>query len=109
MNLRELLLWGVAGWTAVGALGVSVSLARREREKALRGIAWIAGVWIVYVTALVAVSLGQRQRVVAMGQEQCFGDMCFAVIGVDEVPVFLNRAGGGLARGVWRFVVGERE
>jgi hypothetical protein len=98
MNLRELLLWGVAGWTAVGALGVSVSLARREREKALRGIAWIAGVWIVYVTALVAVSLGQRQRVVAMGQEQCFGDMCFAVIGVDEVPGFLIRDGSRLVR-----------
>jgi hypothetical protein len=39
MNLRELLLWGVAGWTGLGALGVSVSLMRREREKALRGMA----------------------------------------------------------------------
>jgi hypothetical protein len=98
MNLRALLLWGVAGWTAVGALGVSLSLIRREREKVLRGVGWIAGVWLVYIAALVTVSLVQRQRVVAMGQEQCFGDMCFAVIGVDEVPVFLNRDGSRLVR-----------
>ena len=82
----------------MGALGVSVSLMRRERQKALRGMAWIAGVWIVYGTALVAVSLVQRQRVVAMGEEQCFGDMCFTVIGVDEVPGFLIRDGSRLVR-----------
>jgi hypothetical protein len=98
MNLRELLLVGVAGWTVIGALGVSVSLARREREKALHGLGWIAGVWVVYVVALVTVSLVQRQRVVAMGQEQCFDEMCFAVVGVDEVPGFLIRDGSRLVR-----------
>jgi hypothetical protein len=98
MNLRELLLWGVAGWTAVGALGVSVSLVRREREKALRGVVWIAGVWVVYLAAVVTVSLVQPQRVVAMGEEQCFDDLCFAVVGVDEVPGFLIRDGSRLVR-----------
>jgi hypothetical protein len=98
MNLRELLLVGVAGWTVIGTLGVSVSLARREREKALRGVAWIAGVWGVYVVALVTVSLVQPQRVVAMGQEQCFDEMCFAVVGVEEVPGFLIRDGSRLVR-----------
>jgi hypothetical protein len=98
MNLRELLLAGVAGWTLIGTLGVSVSLARREREKALHGMAWIAGVWVAYVIALVTVSLVQRQRVVAMGQEQCFDEMCFAVVGVEEVPGFLVRDGSRLVR-----------
>jgi hypothetical protein len=98
MNLRELLLLGVVGWTAIGALGVSVSLARREREKAVRGVAWIAGVWVVYLVALVTVSLVQPQQVVAMGEEQCFDEMCFAVVGVDEVPGFLIRDGSRLVR-----------
>jgi hypothetical protein len=98
MNLWELLLWGVAGWTAIGALGVSVSLVRRERDKALHGVAWIVGVWVVYLATLVTVSLVQPQRVVAMGQEQCFDDLCYAVVGVDEVPGFLIRDGSRLVR-----------
>jgi hypothetical protein len=98
MNLRELLLLGVAGWTAIGALGVSVSVARRERGKAARGAAWIGGVWVVYLAALVTVSLVQPQRAVGMRQEQCFGEMCFAVVGVDEVPGFLVRDGSRLVR-----------
>jgi hypothetical protein len=98
MNLREFLLVGMVGWTALGALGVSVSLARREREKALRGVKWIAGVWVVYLATLVTVSLVQPQRVVAMGQEQCFDDMCFAVVGAEEVPGFLIRDGSRLVR-----------
>jgi hypothetical protein len=98
MNLPELLLLGVVGWTAIGALGVSVSLARREQEKAVRGAAWIAGVWVVYLGALVTISLAQPQRVVAMGEEQCFDEMCFAVVGVDEVPGFLIRDGSRLVR-----------
>lgn len=98
MNLREFLLVGMVGWTALGALGVSVSLVRREREKALRGVKWIAGVWVVYLATLVTVSLVQPQRVVAMGQEQCFDDMCFAVVGAEEVPGFLIRDGSRLVR-----------
>jgi hypothetical protein len=98
MNLREFLLVGMVGWTALGALGVSVSLVRREREKVLRGVTWIAGVWVVYLAMLVTVSLVQPQRVVAMGQEQCFDDMCFAVVGAEEVPGFLIRDGSRLVR-----------
>jgi hypothetical protein len=98
MNLREFFLVGIVGWTALGALGVSVSLRRREREKALRGVTWIAGVWVVYLATLGTVSLVQPQRVVAMGQEQCFDDMCFAVVGAEEVPGFLIRDGSRLVR-----------
>lgn len=98
MSLPKLLLVGMAGWTALGLLGVSVSLARREREKALRGLAWIGGVWMVYLIALVTVSLMQPQRIIPMGQDQCFDDMCFAVVGVEEVPGFLIRDGSRLVR-----------
>jgi hypothetical protein len=98
MNLWKLLLFGVAGWSAVGMLGVTVSLAHRERARVMRGVAWIAGVWVIYLAALVGTSLAQRQRVLAIGQEQCFGKMCFAVIKVEEVPGFLIRDGSRLVR-----------
>jgi hypothetical protein len=91
MNVRELLMLGLVGWTLLGLLGTLISLVRQERAKAIRGVRWMLVVWVVYLGVLVGVSVGQRQRVIAMGQEQCFDEMCFAVMAVDEVPRFLGR------------------
>ncbi len=98
MKATQLLLAGLVGWTAIGVVGVGVSAWRREREKVRRGVAWLVGVWVVYLCVLVGVSLGQRQKVVAMGDPQCFDEMCFAVTGVEEVPGFLIRDGRRLVR-----------
>ena len=91
MNLRELLLVVVAGWSALGLIGVVISLARGEREKVRKGWMWLVGVWVVYGSVLLGVAMVQPQKVVAMGQDQCFGEMCFAVVGVDEVPQFVGK------------------
>ena len=64
---EELLLLGLVGWTAIGMVGVGVSLTRGERQRVRRGMAWIVGVWVVYLSVVIGVSLVQRQRVVAMG------------------------------------------
>jgi hypothetical protein len=98
MKATELLLLGLVGWTGIGVLGVGVSLWRGERERVRRGVAWLVGVWVVYLFVLMAVSLGQRQRVVAMGVPQCFDEMCFTVTGAEEVPGFLIRDGRRLVR-----------
>jgi hypothetical protein len=98
MKATELLLLGLVGWTAIGVIGVGVSLWRGERQRVRRGIAWLIGVWMVYLCLLTGVSLGQGQRVVAMGEPQCFDDMCFRVTRVEEVPGFLIRDGRRLLR-----------
>jgi len=98
MKATELLLLGLVGWTAIGVIGVSVSVWRGERERVRRGVAWLMGVWVVYLCAVIGVSLGQGQRVVAMGEPQCFGEMCFRVVRVEEVPGFLIRDGRRLLR-----------
>jgi hypothetical protein len=98
MKATELLLLGLVGWTAIGVVGVVVSRVRGERERVRRGIAWLVGVWVVYLCVLVGVSLGQRQRMVAIGEPQCFDEMCFTVTGVEEVPGFLIRDGRRLVR-----------
>ena len=114
MNVRELLLCGLMGWTVIGLTGTAVAWIRGrrgvpgEREKAVRGIGWLVGVWVVYLAVLVGVSLVQRQRVVAMGQEQCYDDMCFAVTGADEVPRFLGRNGIGDGSRLVRVTVSVR-
>jgi len=91
VRLTELLLLGVTGWTALGLVGVVVSWKRGERRRVRRGIAWLSGVWVVYLAALIGVSLGQGQRIMTMGQPQCFDEMCFTVAGVEEVKGFLIR------------------
>jgi len=98
MKATELLLLGLVGWTAIGVIGVGVSLARGERQRVRRGVAWLIGVWVVYLCVVIGVSLEQRQRVVAMGEPQCFDDMCFRVTRVEEVPGFLIRDGRRLLR-----------
>ena len=91
MNLRELLLLALLGWTAIGIIGTAVSLFRRERAKALYGLAWIVGVWLVYLAVLLAFSLRQKQRIVAIGQPLCYDEMCFTVTGVSDVPGLLSQ------------------
>jgi hypothetical protein len=98
MKATELLLLGLVGWTAIGVVGVGVSQWRGERQRVRRGIAWLVGVWVIYLCVLVGVSLGQPQRVVAIGEPQCFDEMCFTVAGVEELPGFLIRDGRRLVR-----------
>ena len=98
MKLTELLLLGLVGWTGVGAVGVAVSQWRGESQRVRRGIAWMAGVWALYLCVLAVVSMVQRQRILAIGESQCFDDMCFTVTGVEEVPGFLIRDGRRLIR-----------
>ena len=95
MNLRELLLLGLVLWTAIGVVGTLISLAQRERTKARRGIVWLAAVWIVYLITELAVARTQPQRIVVIGQEQCFDEMCFTVTGMQEVPGFFGRNASG--------------
>ena len=98
LKATEILLLGLAGWTAIGVIGVGVSIARGERLRVRQGVAWLLGVWVVYLCAVIGVSLGQQQRVVAIGEPQCFDDLCFRVIRVEEVPGFLIRDGRRLLR-----------
>ncbi|WP_260706212.1 hypothetical protein [Edaphobacter flagellatus] len=86
MRLTELLLLILVGWTLVGALGVTVSFRQQQRPKALHHLGWIVAIWIVYLSTVIGVSLAQKQRFVAFGAPQCYDEMCFAVVGLEELP-----------------------
>jgi hypothetical protein len=98
MKVTELVLLAVVGWTAIGVIGVGVSLWRGERGQVRRGVAWLVSVWVIYLCVLMGVSLAQRQKVVAIGEAQCFDDICFTVTKVENVPGFLIRDGRRLIR-----------
>jgi hypothetical protein len=98
MSWGEALLLVLAGWTAIGALGIALSWLRGERGKAKRHLRWIAAVWLLYLTVLTIVSLTSRARGVAIGQEQCFHQMCFAVSRAEVMPGYLAQSGEQLIR-----------
>ena len=98
MKATELLLLGLAGWTAIGVCWDCGLVVARRADAGPAWNAWIIGVWVVYLCVLIGVSLGQQQRVVAIGEPQCFDDMCFTVTGVEEMPGFLIQDGRRLMR-----------
>jgi len=98
MKATDLLFLGLVGWTAIGVIGVGVALSRGERQRVRRGVGWLAGVWVVYLCVVIGVSLGERQRILTVGESQCFDEMCFTVTRVEEVPGFLIRDGRRLLR-----------
>lgn len=97
MSWGELLLLVLAGWTAVGALGVTLSFRRGERATAKRHLGWIVTVWVLYLAVLVTVSRTRRHSLL-FGQNQCFGEMCFAVVGVDTMPSYPAQNGEQVVR-----------
>ena len=86
MKVAELLFYGVAGWCVIGVVGVSLSFMRGRRAEARKHASSLAVVAGIYLLVLLAVAFFQPQKVVPLGQDQCFGDMCFAVVGVEDVP-----------------------
>lgn len=96
MRFAELLLWGIVGWTAIGLVGSFLSGKRRGNwPKARRGLATIAAIWAAYLLALLLVSHFAPQKRLPPGQPQCFGDLCFAVDGAEQLTAFAGRGQQG--------------
>ena len=87
----RLLLWGLAVWTMLGLVGTMVSVRRGERARARRGVLTLVAAWAVYLAALLLASVAQPVKVLAPGQDRCFGTMCFAVVGAEELQGFRVR------------------
>ena len=96
MRVFGWVLAAVAGWTGIGLAGTVLALKTGDRRRAWRGLGWIAGVWVVYVTLLLGVGRWQGQKVVGLGQEECFGGICYSVIGVSAVGEFKGNGVGNL-------------
>ena len=94
----EVALLLLSVWTVIGALGVFVSFMRGERNKAKRHMGWIAAIWLLYLAVLLTVSLTARRRQVAIGQEQCFGGICVAVLRATTIPGYLVQKGEQVVR-----------
>ena len=62
-GFARLLLYALLGWTALGAIGVTISFRRGERFQGRKNLGWIAAIWIIYIGILLSVSLTPKPRV----------------------------------------------
>ena len=88
MHAAELALWALLGWTAIGLVGVTLSFRRRDIAKVRRGLAWILGVWVLYLGVLAGVSRLLPQRRLPLGSDLCFDTICYAAVSTDEFKGF---------------------
>lgn len=98
MNAGEMVLAALVAWTGLGVLGVTLALTRGERQRVANGARWLVGIWVIYLAVLVVVSVRSKESVLPVGENRCFDEMCFAVLGAEEVPGFLIRDGSRLIR-----------
>ena len=86
MTLFDLFLILVVLGTAAACVAVVVALALRRWTLA-RGFVFAAVlVWVVYLGVGTVVAIATPQRIVALGQDRCFDEICFAVTGWNRTP-----------------------
>lgn len=97
-GFARLLLFALLGWTALGTIGVTVSLRRGERVQGRRNLLWIIAIWLIYMSVLLTASLRAKSRALPPGQEHCFDSLCFSVLRTEIVPGYLEKPGEHLLR-----------
>jgi hypothetical protein len=86
MTLFDLLLILLVLGTAAGLVAVIVAAALRRWAFAGRiGLAVVLA-WAVYLAVGAIVALKTPQHIVALGEDRCFDEMCFAVMGYNRTP-----------------------
>ena len=86
MTLFDLLLILLVLASVAGIVAALAALLMRRRVLAARIIVAIAGVWAVYLGIGTAVALMTPQHIVSVGEDRCFDELCFAVMGYNRTP-----------------------
>jgi hypothetical protein len=86
MTIFDLLLIVLVLATVAGILGALIALFVHRRVLAARTITLIVAGWALYLGAGTTVALLTPQRILSLGEDNCFDEMCFAVTGYHRVP-----------------------
>ena len=80
MTIFDLLFIAIF-FCSVGALGASVYFFFRRNRRRARRLATGVAVWVlIYLLIVVVVALEAPQRIVSLGEDQCYDDLCFAIV-----------------------------
>ena len=86
MSIFDLLLILLVLATAAASMAAVVLLFMRRWAVAGRFLAGVVAAWIVYLGAGTLVAVRAPQRIMAHGEDRCFDEMCFAVMGWNRIP-----------------------
>jgi len=86
MSIFDLLLILLVLATAAALVVAVAALFFRRWAIAERFLVGVVGVWIVYLGAGTVVALRAPQHIIALGEDRCFDEMCFAVMGYNRTP-----------------------
>ena len=84
MTIFDLLLIFLVLASVAGIVAALAALLLRRRVLAARVIAAIAGAWAIYLGTGTAVALMTPQHIVSLGEDRCFDELCFAVMGYNR-------------------------
>ena len=86
MTTFDLLLIVLVLSTLAGGVTAVTSLFFGRRVIAARLVAAIAGGWLTYLGVGTAIALITPQHIMSLGEDRCFDEMCFAVMGWNRTP-----------------------
>jgi len=86
MTAFDLLLILMVLATVAGIAAALAAFAFHRRVFALRSLAVIVGAWVVYLGIGTAIALMTPQHIMSLGEDRCFDEMCFAVMGWNRIP-----------------------
>ena len=86
MSIFDLLLIFLVLASVVGIVGALVELLFRRRALAARSLLAIAVAWAIYLGVGTAIAVMTPQHIVSIGEDRCFDELCFAVMGYNRTP-----------------------
>jgi hypothetical protein len=89
MNLFELVFILLFLGSVVSLFLSLILIRRRGSRKIVVTLAWV---WSIYLVILAVTDVFSSQKVFKVGEDQCFDEMCFAVVGAQTMPQSVRAA-----------------
>ena len=86
MTLYDLLLITLTFATVAALLTAATALILRRKLLAAQLLAATVAGWAIYLAAGAAVAVRTPQHIMSLGEDRCFDEMCFAVMGYNRTP-----------------------
>jgi hypothetical protein len=101
MSIFELLLLAMALGTVIAFVTIVIGMLRRQWIFVRQLLGSLLFVWILYLTVGAIIAISTPQRIVAIGSERCFDEMCFSVTGFRRAPRIEGGGSVTLAHGIF--------